>query len=230
MPFHPRVVSIGNGEMQKPGIAPCALVFDIGGVLVDWNPRYLYRALIPGDPRAMDEFFNEIDFWNWNDELDRGRPFAEAVADRCARFPHYAGLIRAFDERWEETLGGPIEGGPRLVHGLREAGFPLFGLTNSSPEKFGIVRKKFPFLESFEWIMISGEFGLLKPDPRMFDVFLKRSGLKKGDCFFIDDTEANVAAAVRAGWKAIRFRSTDQITAELEIRGIRTGPLNEPTA
>jgi 2-haloacid dehalogenase len=216
--------------MKKPDSTPCALVFDIGGVLVDWNPRYLYRSLIPGDARSMERFFDEIDFWKWNEELDRGRPFAEAVADRSARFPQYASLIRAFDEHWEETLGGPIAGSLRLVRRLRDAGFPLYGLTNSSSEKFTIVRKKFPFLESFEWIMISGEFGLIKPDPRMFEVFLKQSGLKKSDCLFIDDTEANVAAAVHAGWKAIRFRSADQMTAELAIRGIRTGHPEESNA
>ena len=216
--------------MQKPDTAPCALVFDIGGVLVDWNPRYLYRSLIPGDPRSMEKFFDEIDFRNWNEEMDRGRPFAEAVADRSAQFPQYAALIRAFDERWEETLGDPIEGSVRLVRRLRNAGFPLFGLTNSSSEKFKLVRKKFPFLESFEWIMISGEFGLIKPDPRMFEVFLNRSGLKKADCLFIDDTEMNVAAAVRAGWQAIRCLSADQMTAELEKRGIRTGHLDESNA
>jgi len=215
--------------MHKPETA-FALVFDIGGVLVDWNPRFLYRSLIPNDPRSVENFLDEIDFWNWNEGLDRGRPFAEAVADRSAQFPQYAELIRAFDDRWEETLGGPIEGSFRLVRQLQDAGFPLYGLTNSSSEKFKIVRKKFPFLNSFEWIMISGEFGLTKPDPRVFEMFLERSGLKKADCLLIDDSEANVSAAARAGWKAIRFLSADQVAAELEIQGIRTGRLPAPDA
>jgi 2-haloacid dehalogenase len=164
--------------MKKPDTAECALVFDIGGVLVDWNPGYLFRSLIPNGHSSVEKFLDEIDFWNWNEGLDRGRPFAEAVADQSARFPQYAALIRAFDDRWEETLGDLIEGSLRLVRRLRDAGFPLYGLTNSSSEKFPIVRKKFPFLDSFEWIMISGEFGLTKPDPRVFNLFLERSGLK----------------------------------------------------
>jgi 2-haloacid dehalogenase len=164
--------------MQKPDTAACAPVLDIGGVLVDWNPRYLFRSLIPNGPRSVEKFLDEIDFWKWNAGLDRGRPFAEAVADQIARFPRYAALIRAFDDRWEETLGGSIEGSCRLVRRLRNDGFSLYGLTNSSSEKFPIVRKKFPFLDSFEWIMISGEFGLTKPDPRVFNLFLERSGLK----------------------------------------------------
>jgi 2-haloacid dehalogenase len=210
-------------DRQKTDSPSRALVFDIGGVLVDWNPRYLFRPLIPGDDRVMENFLNEIEFWNWNDELYRGRPFAESVAERCARFPRYAEWIRAFDERWEDALGGPIEGSLRIVRGLREAGYPLFGLTNSSSEKFPLVRRKFPFLESFEWIMISGEFGIIKPDPRIFEMFLRRTGRKGADCLLIDDSEANVAAAMRAGWQAVPFRSADQLTADLKRLGIQTG-------
>jgi len=209
--------------MEKLDPRSYSLVFDIGGVLVDWNPRYLYRAFFNGDPRSMEGFFHAVDFWRWNEELDRGRPFSEAVAELSGRFPQYARLIKAYDERWVESVGSPIQGSLRIVRALKAAGIPLYGLTNSSQEKFGILLKKYTFLEHFRWIMISGEFGVIKPDPRIFELFLDRSGLRNEECIFIDDSEANVSSALRMGWKTVLFRSPDQLAAALDGLGLKTG-------
>jgi 2-haloacid dehalogenase len=214
---------MGQVIMQKLDPRLYSLVFDIGGVLVDWNPRYLYHAFFDGDPRSMEDFFHAVDFWKWNEELDRGRPFSEAVAELSVRFPQYTRLIKAFDERWVESVGGPIQGSLQIVRTLEAAGIPLYGLTNSSKEKFRILLKKYTFLEHFRWIMISGEFGVIKPDPRIFELFLDRTGLRNEECIFIDDSEANVSSAVRMGWKAILFRSPDQLALELDKIGLKVG-------
>jgi 2-haloacid dehalogenase len=195
-------------------------VFDIGGVVIDWNPRYLFRKFFGGDPEGLERFLTEVDFWNWNAELDRGRPFAEGVADRSARFPRYANLLQAFDARWEETAGGPITGMPDFLRRLHSAGYPLFGITNSSAEKFPILRKKFPFLSLFARILLSGEAGVNKPDPRIFRLFLDRTGRTKEEILFIDDTEANVASARRLGWDAVRFLSAEQLEKAFSARSL----------
>ncbi len=123
-----------------------AVVFDLGGVLVDWDPRYLYRKLFPGDEAAMEHFLNAIIDGEWNVQQDAGRPFAEAVAEASARHPQHAALIKAFDSRWEEMLAGPIHGTVALLDSLRQRGVPLYGLTNWSQEKFPIARARFDFL------------------------------------------------------------------------------------
>ena len=195
-------------------------VFDIGGVVIDWNPRHLFRKFFDGDPEALERFLTEVDFWNWNAELDRGRLFAEGVAERSARFPRYADLLHAFDARWEETAGGPIPGMPDFLRRLHGAGYPLFGITNSSAEKFPLLRGKFPFLHLFSRILLSGEAGVNKPDPRIFQLFLDRTGRKKEEILFTDDTGANVASARRLGWDAVRFYSAEQLDKAFSTRGL----------
>jgi len=201
------------------------LVFDLGGVLVDWNPRHLYRSIFRGDLRAMEDFLQAINFPQWNESMDRGRPFAEAVADLSARFPNYARAIEAFDTRWEEVIAGPIQGSVQIALQLRANGIPLYCLTNISQEKYGVVRKKYTFLEQFRWIMRSGEFGLVKPDPRIFELFLERTGVRNKDCIFVDDSEANVLSARALGWNTVLFRSPSQLARELERFGLKTGPI-----
>jgi 2-haloacid dehalogenase len=117
-----------------PGL-PCIPIFDFGGVLFDWNPRYILR-FFNGDAGGMERFLVEIDFWNWDAGMDRGRPFAEGVAEWTAKFPRYADLIRGFDVRWEETVGGPIPGTAEILLRLHHGGHSLFGLSNGSAEKF----------------------------------------------------------------------------------------------
>lgn len=196
------------------------IVFDFGGVLVDWDPRYLYRKLFNGDTGAMERFLAEIDFWNWEAEIDRGLPFAAGVARLCAKFPHYADLIQAFDTHWEETISGPIAGSVDLLQRLSRAGYALFGLSNWSIEKFAITRPKYAFFDLFSDIVISGEVKLAKPDPRIFTLFLEKIVRDAGDCFYIDDSLANIAAADRLGFQTIHFQSPGQLARELAGKGL----------
>ena len=172
-----------------------AVVFDFGGVLMDWDPRYLYRKYFGGDYKAMESFFGEIGFAEWNRLFDAGRPFAEGIAELTRRFPARRELIRAYDERWEETLAGPIEPTVAILGDLRGAGNALYALSNWSAEKFALVRNKYEFFSWFDEIVISGEVGLTKPDRRIFEALIARIGRTASECLFVDDAERNIAAA-----------------------------------
>lgn len=197
-----------------------AIVFDFGNVLVDWDPRYLYRKLFLGDEAAMEHFLEEVDFVSWNQQQDEGRTFAEGVADLCDRFPGYCDLIRAYDDRWEESLGGPIWQTVDVLHQLRKAGYPLYGLSNWSAEKFALVRDQYHFFGWFEDIVLSGDVRLAKPDVRIFHLLLERIGKSAGECLLIDDSQVNVEAAREIGFQAIHFQSAEQLKAELSARDI----------
>jgi len=196
------------------------IVFDFGGVLMDWNPRYLYSRYFDGDSHAMEDFLAEIHFSEWNTEQDRGRPFAEGVALLTAQYPQHAELILAFDEHWEETVGGAILPVVDMAQRLKAAGYRLHGLSNWSEEKFRQVRQKFAFFNLFDSILVSGEVKLAKPDPRIYQVFLQRIGQPAADCLFIDDSAANIAAARKLGFGTILFESEDQLEQELAVRGL----------
>ena len=200
-----------------------ALVFDFGGVLMDWNPRYLYQKFFPGDPQAVEQFLAEIGFFEWNGRQDAGRPFSQAVAELCALHPEHEALIRAYDTRWEETIGGAIEPTVALLRTLREAGYPLYALSNWSVEKFAIVRPQYEFFNWFDRIVISGEAGVAKPDARIFYYLLEQTGRPAEACVFIDDSEENIRVAGRLGFKTVLYRSAGQLAAELGELGIGTG-------
>jgi 2-haloacid dehalogenase len=196
-----------------------AIIFDFGGVLMDWNAHYLYDKLLD-DPADMERFFNEIDFHNWNLEMDRGRPFAEGVAELSHQFPQYADLIKAFDERWEETLGGPIQPTVEILQALKKRGYALYGLTNWSAEKYEITRHKYPFFDLFEEVVVSGAVKLIKPDPRIFALTLEKAKRPAAECLLIDDSEANVIAARQLGFRAIHFKSAEGLAMELSLQGL----------
>jgi 2-haloacid dehalogenase len=197
-----------------------ALVFDFGGVLMDWNPRYLYRKLFNGDAQALERFLADVRFVDWNLEQDKGRPFAQAVAELSREFPQYADLIRAYDERWEESIVGPIQPMVDLLHALNQAGYPLYGLSNWSAEKFPIARSKYAFFDWFAFILVSGDVGVVKPDARIYRVFLEQVGRPAGECLFIDDSPANVAAAEALGFQAVRYESAAQVRRQLAELGL----------
>jgi 2-haloacid dehalogenase len=199
-----------------------AIIFDFGGVLMDWNAHYLYDKLLD-NPADMERIFNEIDFHNWNLEMDRGRPFAESVTELSRQFPHHADLIRAFDERWEETLGGPIQATVEILQILKQRGYDLYGLTNWSAEKFKITRRKYPFFDLFDDIVVSGIVKLVKPDPRIFAMILEKANRPAAECLLIDDSDANVTAAMHLGFKTIHFKSAEQLAVELSRLGILNG-------
>jgi 2-haloacid dehalogenase len=196
-----------------------ALVFDLGGVVVDWNPRNLYRKLFT-DPDAMERFLAEIGFAEWNLEQDRGRPFSDGVAILSQAFPHHAELIGAYDHRWEESISGPIAGTVEILGELQAAGYPLAALTNWSAEKFELVARKYDFAGWFDPLVVSGTERVCKPDPRIFRLLLDRAGWKAEECVFIDDSPPNVVAAADLGFRAVHFESPEQLRQELEKRGL----------
>jgi 2-haloacid dehalogenase len=193
-----------------------AIVFDFGGVLVDWDPHYLYRPFFDGDDAAIDRFLQEIDFREWNLHQDGGRSFDEGVAVLSAQFPQYAHLIRAYHEHWADSIVGPIDGTVDILRACKVAGYPLYGLSNWAQEKFDLVRPKYDFFECFDDILISSTVNLVKPDPRIFEIFLQRINRRAEDCIYIDDSAANVVTADRLGFNTIHFESPAQLTAELD--------------
>jgi 2-haloacid dehalogenase len=196
------------------------IIFDFGGVLIDWNPRYLYRKLFDGDADSMERFLTEVKFTEWNLQQDVGRSFAEGVADLCGRFPAYAGLIKAYDERWEESISGLIEPTVAILRRLKQAGRRLHGLSNWSVEKFELVRPKYEFFSWFDTILVSGEVTLIKPDPRIYAVLLERIDRKPEECLFIDDSKINIASADQLGFKTIPFESPERLEEELRSLGV----------
>jgi 2-haloacid dehalogenase len=196
------------------------LVFDVGGVLLDWNPRYLYRKFFNGDHENMEKFLTDINFNEWNLRQDAGRPFSEAVASLTAQHPHWAELIEAYHSRWEETIGGTIAGSVDILADLRSMGYPLYALSNFSIEKFQLVRARYAFFDWFDHILLSAQVQLVKPDPRIFWVFLERIQRKPGECLLIDDSDPNIQTARQLGFDTIHFQSSGQLNAELKQRGI----------
>jgi 2-haloacid dehalogenase len=198
--------------------APSAVVFDLGGVLIDWNPRHLYRTLIP-DERAMEEFLATVCTGPWNECQDAGRTIAEAEAELLARHPQHEELIRAYYAQFDRMLAGPIHGTVAILEALHEQGVPLYALTNWSRETFHHARRRFAFLQRFRGIVVSGELGMMKPDARIFWHLTETHGLRPADCLFIDDSPKNVAGARAAGLQAIHFTGPDPLREELRGLG-----------
>jgi 2-haloacid dehalogenase len=208
---------------QEPAPEPeavSAVVFDLGGVLVDWDPRHLYRSLFDGDEAAMETFLATVCTPEWNRQQDIGRPWSEAVATLVADHPGQRDLITAYWERWPETLGEAIGPTVDVLAELRAAGVPLYALSNWSAETFPAARPRYPFLEWFDGIVISGEVRAAKPDPRIYEALLERHHLEPGSILFIDDIAENVSAAEALGIRSIRFTDGAALRHELVRLGI----------
>jgi 2-haloacid dehalogenase len=195
-------------------------VFDLGGVLLDWNPRHLYRKLFPGDEAAMEHFLSTVCTQEWNQRQDAGRSFADATRELL---PHHADkleLIEAFGKRFGEMVAGEIQGSVDVLAELKRRGVPLYALSNWSAETFPPQRTRFPFLGWFDGIVVSGLEGVIKPDPRIFRVLVERYGIDPRAAVFIDDVAANAAAAEALGIHGIHFRSPEQLRRELVAVGL----------
>jgi 2-haloacid dehalogenase len=197
-----------------------AVVFDLGGVLIDWNPRYLYRKLFGGDDAAMERFLTEVWTTEWNARHDAGRPFAEGVAELITAHPDQAELITIYTQRWAETLAGSFEGTVAILTELRQAGFRTYALSNWSAETFPIALARFPFLDEMDGILISGEVKLAKPDPAIFRELMARFDLTPQTTVYIDDWDRNVAAAESLGMIAVRFVDAEQLRSDLRQIGL----------
>lgn len=196
-----------------------AVVWDLGGVLIDWDPRYLYRSLFDDDA-AMEEFLATVCTPEWNRAQDAGRPWADAVAELAERHPERRDLITAYWERWHETLGDAIAPTVAVLDDLRSDPVRLIALTNWSGETFPVARPRFSFLEWFEGIVVSGDERLIKPDPRIFELLRRRYDLDPATTLFIDDSHENVDAAAALGFIAIRYRDAERLRGDLRGFGL----------
>ena len=193
---------------------PTTIVFDIGGVLLNWDPRHLYRKLFD-DEAEMEWFLSEICSPAWNERMDAGLSFAEGVAELCAEHPEHAPFVRAYHERWIEMVPGAIDGTVEILHEVRERGHPVYAITNFNAETLAVAAEVYPFLNGFDGVIVSSEIRLIKPDPAIFRAFFETYDRQPHDCAFIDDRAVNVEAARDVGMHGIHFTSPGQLRRDL---------------
>lgn len=191
------------------------IIFDFGGVLLDWNPRYLYKSYFNND-EEMEHFLADICNGEWNIRQDAGRPFAEAVKELQAKFPEYAEAIQMYDDDWEKMLKCELPGSIDLLKELKSMGYGIYGLTNWSAEKIGYAFANYSFFSLFDGIVVSGVEKVVKPDRKIYEILLERYSLKPGECVFIDDNQDNVDMAKVLGINAIRFDNIGNVKEHLE--------------
>jgi 2-haloacid dehalogenase len=195
------------------------VIFDLGGVLIDWDPRYLYRNLI-ADAAVMEDFLARVCTHEWNELQDAGRPLAEATAQLVAEHPECAELIAAYYDRWEEMVRGGLEDSVRVLEDLHRRGVPLYALSNFATETFDRVRARLPFLALFRDIVLSADHGLCKPDPGFYRILLDRHSIEPTESVFVDDRPANVEAARALGMTGLDFRGAAALRDELVRLGL----------
>jgi len=206
--------------MQRP---IDAVVFDIGGVLLDWNPRYLYRKVFD-DEVEMERFLSEVCTLEWHDAHDRGTPFEVSCAELVAAHPTYSEQIYAWGRRSEEMVRGPIPDSVELLRELKGAGIPCYALTNMEVETYPQRVERFPFMRWFDGAVVSGFEGVAKPDVRIFELLLERFALKAESTLLIDDSPRNVRASLSIGMQAVEFHSASQLRGMLvEARVLPAG-------
>lgn len=191
------------------------IVFDLGGVLIDWNPQYLYRKIFAKEA-DIQQFLEQVCHQEWNAQQDAGNSLAEATEERIRKFPHLEDEIRAYYERWTEMLGGAVEPTVEILEEfVKDPNYRVFALTNWSHETYPLAQEIFPFLGWFEGVIVSGEEKIKKPDPRLYQILCERFSIAPQDTIFIDDSQANVTVAEELGFKTIHFRAPEQLRSEL---------------
>jgi len=197
-----------------------AFIFDFGNVLLEWDPRLVYKKYFPDNPTAMENFLQEIDFMNWNAEQDKGRPFADGVAQLSAQFPHYADLIQSYHENWSDSIGNILWGTVDIMKQLKQKGYPIYGLSNWSAETFPIARNKFDFFDLLDDYVVSGEVGTVKPEAEIFNILLNKINTPSQNCLFIDDALPNINQANTMGFNTIHFKSPEHLKNKLTQLGL----------
>lgn len=196
------------------------VIFDLGGVLLDWSPEYVYKDYFESEEQKR-YFYEVVCSSEWNNRLDAGRSFDEAVAERQKEFPEYAEPIAMWRDRWCDMLHCGIPGTAQVLRDLKSSGYHVFALTNWSAETFGYALSHYEFFKEFEGIVVSGEEKITKPDPRLYRILLDRYSLKPEESVFIDDRQSNVEVAVSLGIQGIVFTSAGQLREDLAKKGIR---------
>ena len=199
-----------------------AIVYDFGGVLIDWSPYHLYRKLLPSD-EAVREFLEEIKFNEFNKKLDAGYPFSKMKVDLLEKYPLQQELVRAFFDRWMECTGEALQPTVDIMREVKAEGYPVFGLSNWSTETFPLLRHRYPFLPELDGYLLSGMAGVAKTDEEIFRIFLQRFGRDADECVFIDDAQVNIDTARRLGFTGILFRDAPQLRSDLQELGILNG-------
>jgi 2-haloacid dehalogenase len=195
------------------------VVFDLGGVLVHWDPRLLFSQVLDEDD-DVDAFLAEIGFAEWNHDQDAGKPWAQAVAEHAERHPQRAEAIAAYPDRFPESVAGPMADSVAVLAELRDAGVRLLALTNWSAELFPLVRHRLGFLDDFEAIVVSGAEGVAKPDPALFRVLVERHHVVPQEAVYVDDVQRNVDAAVTLGFRTHLFTEAATLRAFLVAQGL----------
>ncbi len=214
------LAKVGPLAHKKTNMEVKTIVFDLGGVLIDWNPEYLYKDIF-SDPKEMQYFLTEVCTPTWNAEQDAGRSWADAIDLLLPQFPKYESAIRAYFGRWTEMLNGPIGGTLDILREIKENDqHALFALTNWSDETFPFALERYDFLQWFEGILVSGAENMKKPDPRIYELLLNRFKITGSTALFIDDSIKNVEASIASGLPAIHFSSPEQLRVDLVNRGV----------
>jgi len=196
-----------------------AIVFDFGGVLIDWSPYHLYRKLLPSDD-AVREFLEEINFSEFNKKLDAGYSFSKMKEELLLKYPRQQELVRAFFERWMECTGDAIQPTVDIMLEVKAAGYPVYGLSNWSHETFPLLKHRYPFLPQLDDYLLSGMAGVAKPDEEIFRLFLQHIDRHAEDCVFIDDAQVNIDAARRLDFTGLLYSTAPQLRADLVNLGI----------
>ncbi len=194
------------------------IIFDFGGVLMDWNPKYLYREVFK-DEKEMKYFLEDICTHEWNVKQDAGRSFDEATDELVNKYPKYQKEIRLYYSQWMTMIGGAIDENVSLLDDLKSK-YRLFGLTNWSAESFPLVFDQYPFFKVFEGIVVSGAEKMLKPDARIFQLLLSRYEIEANESLFIDDNQDNINAAIKLGFKTIHLHQEVNLRERLQSLGI----------
>jgi 2-haloacid dehalogenase len=202
-----------------------AVVFDFGGVLIDWDREYLYKQLIP-DETERRWFLDNVCKMDWVVQQDGGQTIEEGTAELIAQYPEHEALIRAFYARWPEMVSGVLEEGVALVDRLKAVEMPLFGLTNWSAETFPYAWERFDVLRGFREVIVSGRVGLVKPDPQIFALMLAEikkhlPEIQPSELVFIDDNLKNAQAATSLGWHGVHYTGAMETETKLRELGIK---------
>jgi 2-haloacid dehalogenase len=202
------------------------VVFDLGGVLVDWNPRYLLRKVMPGREAEMETILADVLNHDWNMARDLGDSWPDAISVLKDQYPRWADIFDIYDQRWEETLGGSHEDSVAILRDLRDNGVPLLALSNWSAQTFHHAEERFEWLSWFEGVVVSGRVGLVKPERAIFDYLLLTYHRRAEDLFFVDDHEPNILAARSFGIRSHHFSGAAALRQEL----VATGFLDDAAA
>ena len=193
-----------------------AVIFDLGNVLIDWDPRYLYRKLFKTDDE-VEWFLGNICDYEWNLKHDSGQLFSKGILEKSKEFPEYSELINVWYQRWEEMLGGPIDESVKVLSELKEKGLLLYVLSNWSAETYPIAEERFDFLSWFDGKIISGEAGIVKPNLEIYRLLINRYDLNIQQTIFIDDKEENIKAAELLGIHGIHFQNASKLRQDLNM-------------